>query len=136
MARGTIARPPDGREVPIVSIRTRTAAVLLSVLLVVPAASPASALGARGEVHPRVTVERVRMIDNGYRPKKVTVARGTRIRWVNRGLASHTATSNGGIWDSGLIAPGDAWARTFRKAGTFRYHCTLHSAMTGVVVVT
>jgi len=119
-----------------VSIRTRTAAIVLSVLLVIPAVSPASALRARGEVHPRVTVERVRMIDNVYRPKKVTVVRGTRIRWVNRGLASHTATANSGAWDSGLVASGDTWARTFRKAGTFRYHCTLHSAMTGVIVVT
>jgi plastocyanin len=119
-----------------VSIRTRTAAVLLSVLLVAPAVSPASAQRTRGDVHPRVTVERVRMIDNNYRPTKVTVARGTRIRWVNRGLASHTTTANSGAWDSGLVASGDAWARTFRKAGTFRYHCTLHSAMTGVVVVT
>lgn len=118
------------------SFRIRVAAALVSVLLSILAASPANALRPRVDAHRRVTVERVRMVDNAFRPRKVTVSRGTRVRWVNRGQASHTATSNTGLWDSGLVAPGDAWARTFRRAGTFRYRCAIHTTMTGVVVVT
>jgi plastocyanin len=118
------------------SCRARVAVVALSVVLVVPIAPSASALLLRDDAHARVTVQRVRMVDNAFRPRKATVARGTRVRWVNRGQANHTSTSNTGLWDSGLVAPGDAWARTFRKAGTFRYRCAIHSTMTGVVVVT
>jgi plastocyanin len=119
------------------TLRARAAAVLLSVLLVTSFAPlSASAVRLDGRSRALVTVLRVKMIDNAYRPRSVSIARGTRVRWVNRGLVSHTATSDTGIWDSGLIQPGDRWARTFRKAGTFKYHCTIHGTMTGTITVT
>ena len=45
---------------------------------------------------------RVRMVDNAFRPRTITVVQGTRVRWINRGDAVHTSTSNGDVWDSGL----------------------------------
>jgi len=84
-----------------------------------------------------VVVERVRMVDNAFRPRSLTVAAGTRVRWVNRGVAVHSTTSNSGIWDSGLLDPGEAYGRVFRKAGTFKYHCSAHpTVMKGVITVT
>jgi plastocyanin len=80
-------------------------------------------------------VERVRIIDNAFRPQNLTVARGDVVRWVNRGTRTHTTTSNTGLWNESL-SPGDTFRRRFRQAGTFRYHCTIHSGMTGRITVT
>ncbi len=80
---------------------------------------------------------RVRMVDNAFRPRTLTVVQGTRVRWVNRGDNVHSSTSNSGKWDSGLLDPGEAYGRVFRREGTFKYHCTVHPAvMKGTVTVT
>lgn len=77
------------------------------------------------------------MIDNAFRPRTLTVVQGTRVRWVNRGDNVHTSTSNRDLWDSGLLDPGEAYGRVFRREGTFKYHCTVHPAvMRGVITVT
>jgi plastocyanin len=80
--------------------------------------------------------ERVKIVDFAFRPKTITVAKGTRVRWTNRGDTRHTTTSTRGLWDSGVLAVGDSFSRVFRKTGTFRYHCTIHSTMRGRIVVT
>jgi plastocyanin len=100
---------------------------------------PASARdrGIRSDANTaRATVERVKIVDFAFRPRVTDVSRGTRVRWTNRGSVSHTTTSNGGIWDSGSIAPGGTFSRVFRNAGTFRFHCTIHPDMKGKIVVT
>ncbi|GEM_PF-1296172 len=79
---------------------------------------------------------RVRIVDFAFTPKTITIARGTRVRWTNTGSVAHTSTSNTGKWDSGTIAPGASFSRVFRRAGTFRYHCSIHPNMKGKVVVT
>ena len=79
---------------------------------------------------------RVRAKDNFFRPRTITVERGTRVKWVNRGSNPHTTTSTKGLWDKDLPVGGSA-SRVFRKVGTFRYVCTIHEdlGMRGKVVV-
>jgi len=116
--------------------RTRTlAALLVTALVLVPPAVAGARPSGPAPVALRA-VERVRMIDNAYRPRSISVARGTRIRWINRGSLVHSATSTTGRWDSGLLDPGERFSRVFRRAGTFPYACTIHPAMTGSIVVT
>lgn len=79
-------------------------------------------------------VAKVKAKDNVFKPKKMTVAKGTRVKWVNRGQATHTTTSNNGVWNA-TLAPGESFKRKFRKKGTFRYVCTIHDGMRGRVVV-
>ena len=73
-----------------------------------------------------------------FQPAKVVVTKGTAVVWRNTDTSlfggTHTTTSNTGLWDA-KVAKGRTFTRTFRKAGTFRYRCTLHLGMTGVVVV-
>ena len=78
---------------------------------------------------------RVRIVDNAFRPGRVTVDRGTVVKWVNRDNITHTTTSNSGLWDRSLF-PGDSFRRRFRQRGRFRYHCTIHANMTGRIIVT
>ncbi|MGA9160202.1 MAG: cupredoxin domain-containing protein [Actinomycetota bacterium] len=80
-------------------------------------------------------VARVRIVDFAFRPRSLTIDRGTVVRWVNRGSETHTTTSNTGTWDSGRLSPGDTFRRRFRSTGTFRYHCTIHTQMTATIIV-
>ena len=83
------------------------------------------------------SVERVKIVNFAFKPKTITIAKGTKVRWTNSGTVSHTTTSNKGLWDSGVLAPGAAFGRVFRKVGTFKYHCTIHpTLMHGKIVVT
>jgi plastocyanin len=79
---------------------------------------------------------RVRIVDNRFRPRNLTIQRGTRVRWVNRGSNSHTTTSNTGIWDSGTLSSGERFTRRFGRRGTFNYHCEIHPTMTATITVT
>ncbi len=82
------------------------------------------------------TTKKVTIIDFAFSPKKITISKGTRVKWANTGSVGHTSTSTTGKWDSGTIAAGDSFSRVFKKAGTFLYHCTIHSSMKGKITVT
>jgi plastocyanin len=73
---------------------------------------------------------------NAFGANPLAVSRGTRVTWMNSDTIAHTATSNDRTtWDSGLIAPGGSFSRSFDTAGTFGYFCTLHPGMVGTVIV-
>ena len=86
---------------------------------------------------PRVATQavRVRVIDFAFRPRNLTIDRGTVVRWVNRGDRPHTTTSNTSLWNH-TLAPGETFSRRFRRMGTFAYHCSIHPQMTARVIVT
>jgi plastocyanin len=119
------------------SVLIRVALVaILAFALVVPSAAASELRG----VDPLGTseVHRVRMVDgNRFRPARITIPRGDRVRWVNRDNVTHTTTSESGTWNE-TLAPGEGYSRRFRRAGTFQYRCTIHlsSGMTGTIVVT
>jgi plastocyanin len=93
-------------------------------------------IGRRGPLTSLVVVQRVRVVNFAFRPKSLTISAGTKVRWVVR-EGTHSTTSNTGLWDSGVLSQGEAFGRVFRKAGTFKYHCSVHpSAMRGVITVT
>ncbi len=103
---------------------TLAAVSVVTVASLVPWATPAAA-GAR-----------VKAKDNFFGPRRITVERGTRVRWVSRGSNPHTTTSTKGLWDKDIPVGGTA-SRRFKKRGTFRYICTIHAdlGMRGKVVV-
>ncbi|PAU49381.1 plastocyanin [Streptomyces albireticuli] len=73
--------------------------------------------------------------DFQFDPPSVTIAVGDTVRWTNNDSATHTSTSDKGVWDSGNLTTGTSFRRTFRTAGTFPYHCAIHPSMTGTVTV-
>jgi plastocyanin len=77
----------------------------------------------------------VRMLDNSYAPRSVTVAPGGTVVWTNEGRAMHTVTAGDGTFDSGLISSGGRFQRTYPTPGAHPYRCTLHPGMSGVVLV-
>ncbi|MGO9197209.1 MAG: plastocyanin/azurin family copper-binding protein [Acidimicrobiales bacterium] len=61
---------------------------------------------------------------------------GTVVTVVNHDGVTHTWTAIDGTFDSGPIKPGASYSFTFTKAGTYRYHCTIHTFMKGTIIVT
>ena len=71
----------------------------------------------------------------GYSPNELTVTTGTTITWRNTGGTPHTVTADDGSFDSGTLAPGDTWVKTFKTAVAVTYKCTPHPWMTATLVV-
>lgn len=70
-----------------------------------------------------------------YAPGRLDVLVGDTVTWRNTDHATHTITADDGSFDSGPIGPGAAFDRAFPVPGTYRFHCTIHRFMHGVVSV-
>lgn len=70
-----------------------------------------------------------------FGPKTLTIKKGTTVTWTNQDSVAHTATSDDGGFDTGLLAKGESGSVTFDEAGTYSYHCTPHPNMKATVVV-
>lgn len=71
-----------------------------------------------------------------FNPSSIIVSVGTTVTWTNLDSAVHTVTSTGPVsFDSGNLSQGQTWQFTFENAGTYPYHCSIHSYMTGTVIV-
>jgi plastocyanin len=70
-----------------------------------------------------------------YTRPHIVIPAGTTVRWVNRDPVAHTVTADNASFDSDLVQPGVRWERRFDQPGTYRYHCTPHPFMRGIVVV-
>lgn len=75
--------------------------------------------------------------DMAFAPATIKVKVGTKVTWTNNDSRTHTVASyDGHIPSSQDIRPGETYSYTFTKTGTFKYHCSIHPNMKGVVVVT
>jgi plastocyanin len=77
----------------------------------------------------------VSIVDFAFQPASVEVPAGGTVTWTNTGAAPHTATADGGAFDSGQLAPGATFSQTFNAVGNFPYHCEIHPEMVGTVNV-
>ena len=72
-----------------------------------------------------------------FSPATSTLQVGQQVRWHNAHTETHTATQDGGGFDTGLIRPGATSAPiTLTTPGTLRYHCEIHPVMVGSLNVT
>jgi plastocyanin len=70
-----------------------------------------------------------------FQQDTVVIPAGQAVRWNNTDPLGHTVTFDDGEPGSALIQPNTAFIRRFARPGVYRYHCTPHPFMTGVVVV-
>lgn len=74
-----------------------------------------------------------------FAAKDIKVKVGATVTWTNQDDVSHTITADTASADapsSQLISKGKTYSFTFKKAGTYSYHCNLHPYMKGTVTVT
>ncbi|HEX5015769.1 MAG TPA: plastocyanin/azurin family copper-binding protein [Candidatus Limnocylindrales bacterium] len=72
---------------------------------------------------------------SSFSPGDVTVTVGDTVTWTNSDQISHTATADGGSFDTGVLGNNESGTITFSTAGSFPYHCTIHTNMTGTITV-
>ena len=117
----------------IILLMTVATLVVVSTLIVVSASGAHKHPTAKAQKHPTRTV----LIQNfRFKPAHITIKRGTKVRWINKDSAAHTATANNGrSFDSGRLGKGQKYSHTFKRAGKKPYHCKIHPHMRGSIVV-
>lgn len=69
------------------------------------------------------------MEDFQFQPDTLRIPPGTTVAFVNRGQHPHTATESRGLFDSGILAPGESFRHTFPSPGEHTVYCKLHPYM-------
>jgi plastocyanin len=111
-----------------ISVTRRSLGRLLGGLAVAAATLPLRPPGARAE-------ETAVMIDNfTFEPKELVVKVGSTVTWKNRDDIPHTVVS-AGKFRSKTLDTDDSFSFTFTSAGEYRYFCSLHPHMTGMIKV-
>lgn len=75
------------------------------------------------------------MQNTAFSPATITVAVNATVKWTNKDGFAHTVTSDASLFDSGVINSNGTYSHQFTAAGTYFYHCTIHSGMTGKIIV-
>lgn len=76
------------------------------------------------------------VIDNfAYSPGNLQVPVGATVTWTNRDAAPHSATTQDGSRDTGILRQGQSAALTFDQRGTYDYYCSIHPTMKAKLVV-
>jgi plastocyanin len=86
----------------------------------------------RGSAHAEDTMV---MIDNfTFEPAQLTVKPGTTVTWKNRDDIPHIVVS-AGKFRSKALDTDDSFSFTFTVSGDYKYFCSLHPHMTGMIKV-
>jgi plastocyanin len=70
-----------------------------------------------------------------FLPSGVRVLQGDTVQWMNHDTRPHTATADGGAFDTGSIPAGADASVAFPATGSFAYTCRIHPFMHGTVDV-
>lgn len=70
-----------------------------------------------------------------FQPDDLTITLGQTVEWVNRDPFPHNVASKSGGFQSGDLAPDQAWRLRPATRGDFQYVCTLHPTMKAVLHV-
>jgi plastocyanin len=73
--------------------------------------------------------------DFAFGPADITAKVGQVITFTNNDSAPHTATLNDGSCSTGTISPGTSDGLMFSVAGTYPFHCRIHTNMKGTITV-
>jgi len=103
---------------------TLTLTLVVAIIAVLSAAKSACAI-----------VYEVEIEDFAYVPSRMHINPGDGIEWRNRDFVLHSATSDNGIWDSGLLARDQRYTYLFNAEGIYPYHCSGHPSMVDTITV-
>lgn len=112
--------------------RLRMYVIPLSIMAVLGYAAHAVAQSTAPDPNSTTTVN---IHDGTFDPAQLNVGPGTTVTWTNGDTEAHTVTADDGLFDSGVIEPGQSYSTWLGGSGTVAYHCELHPDMKGSVVV-
>jgi plastocyanin len=70
-----------------------------------------------------------------YAPATLTVRVGRKVTWINRDTTGHTATADGGAFNSDVLNPGQRYTWKPKRPGTYPYSDYTQSDLQGTIVV-
>jgi plastocyanin len=70
-----------------------------------------------------------------FKPAELTVPSGTKVTWINKDEAPHTATSVDKKFNSGGMDTDDKFSFVFNDKGEYPYFCALHPQMKATITV-
>ena len=93
--------------------------------------APTSATAPTPAPSPNATADVVVTIAGmSFSPNDVTVKAGQTVAWKNTDPMAHSATQDGGTFDTGAIAAGTTSAPiAIKSTAPLKYHCMFHSGM-------
>src|SRR5215467_13581844 len=109
--------------------------LLLISVLITAAFVMMSCYKSKSSYNSNTTTSKISITSTGYSPASVSVTSGSTVTWTNNDNMSHAITTAEGSINSGDIAPGSSYSKTFTTAGTYNYYDTHNINMTGVLIV-
>jgi plastocyanin len=100
-----------------------------------PTPSPEPTKKPAKETEDKAQTVVVEIKDFAISPEKVTIRKGSTVIFINRDKVKHTATADGGEFDTGLLGKDVSGKVKFDETGTFTFYCSPHPGMTGTIVV-
>ena len=104
---------------------------------------PGSVAPTTTQIAPPAAGPTVTIQNFAFTPASTTVPKGTSVTWVNQDTANHQVVNDaqgtiaqGALFTSSSFPKGASYSFKFDSPGTYPYHCSLHPAMKGTVVVT
>lgn len=110
-------------------------ATYVSALGGAPRATVAQETTPEADADSPATRQTIVIQESGFTPHTAVVATGASVTWHNQDAVPHTVHSHEGWFESGEIAPGETFVWQANQPGTFRYSCTAHEGMEGVLIV-
>jgi plastocyanin len=108
---------------------------ILTALIALSVTGVATSAGSSGDGAHKSATAAIAIGDNFFKPAKLRVKPRTTVTWTNGGGSAHTVTQQGGRFDSGNLASGERFSRTFKGLGKFPYLCEIHPTMRATVKV-
>ena len=97
-----------------------------------PTAPPATPASTQATPAPTLIVH---IRDFQYIPKDPAIHVGDTIQYINDDESAHTVTADDKSYDSGYMAKGQTWSKTYTVAGAYPYFCAYHAFMRASVTV-
>jgi len=113
----------------------KTKNLLGTTLLIVSTAILMTACYKSNNNNGGTTSNTIRMNNSAFSPSTLTVVAGSTVTWMNDDNIIHAVTTGDGSINSGDIAVGSSYTKTFSTAGTFNYFDSHNANMTGVLTV-
>jgi len=93
---------------------------------------------SKSDVQPQQTTSNqftINIKNLAFSTQQLEVSKGQEVTFTNNDSTTHIVVADDQSFDSGQIAPGKEYKKTFDTVGTFSYHCSIHPSMTGEIIV-
>ena len=99
------------------------------------AAASAAALPVLASRAAAQTTHTIQIQNFAFAPAAITIAAGDTVVFTNLDSAPHTASADGGVWDTGRLDQGGSVSITFSSPASFTYFCAFHPNMRGSITI-